>query len=306
VRRTHNESLFLLFVPILYELFIFTKMTFAASFSPSPQAQIYTNTFKRPPKINTKSHQNLYFLFSSASSSLFKPSLSSTPFPLNLKTPSHPIRFHPLSDSIHGNLVENLENSINSHTPINEIRQITPVESCPRIFIQDPPWIASLFLKGLYKRANQEVKLEFKEIEKRKYNLLRRRQIKAETEAWERMVEEYRELEREMCEKKLAPTLPYVKALFLGWFEPLRDAIEREQKVQRTKKQKAAFAPHIDLLPADKMAVIVMHKMMGLLMVGNQEGYVLVVQAAVQIGVAIEQEVSDKVMIFVALGFSFC
>lgn len=135
------------------------------------------------------------------------------------------------------------------------------------------------------------MKLEFKEIEKRKYNLLRRRQIKAETEAWERMVEEYRELEREMCEKKLAPTLPYVKALFLGWFEPLRDAIEREQKVQRTKKQKAAFAPHIDLLPADKMAVIVMHKMMGLLMVGNQEGYVLVVQAAVQIGVAIEQEV---------------
>ncbi|KAL0013441.1 hypothetical protein SO802_000510 [Lithocarpus litseifolius] len=109
----------------------------------------------------------------------------------------------------------------------------------------------------------------------RKYNLLRRRLIKAETEAWERMVEEYRELEREMCEKKLAPTLPNVKALFLGWFEPLRDAIEKEQKMQRTKKHKAAFALHIDLLPADKMA----------------EGYVQVVQAAIQIGVAIEQEV---------------
>lgn len=134
-------------------------------------------------------------------------------------------------------------------------------------------------------------------MEKRKYNLLRRRQIKAETEAWERMVEEYRELEREMCEKKLAPNLPYVKALFLGWFEPLRDAIEKEQKTQRTKKHKAAFAPHIDLLPADKMAVIVMHKMMGLFMMGNQEGYVQVVQAAIQIGVAIEQEVSDKVLI---------
>ncbi|KAL0013443.1 hypothetical protein SO802_000512 [Lithocarpus litseifolius] len=113
----------------------------------------------------------------------------------------------------------------------------------------------------------------------RKYNLLRRRLIKAETEAWERMVEEYRELEREMCEKKLAPTLPYVKALFLGWFEPLRDAIEKEQKMQRTKKHK------------DKMAVIVMHKMTGLFMMGNQEGYVQVVQAAIQICVAIEQEV---------------
>ncbi|XP_062158881.1 DNA-directed RNA polymerase 3B, chloroplastic isoform X2 [Alnus glutinosa] len=263
----------------------------AASFSPSPQAQIYSTSWKRPPKINTKSHKNLRFLFSSNSNTLFRPSFSSAPFPLNLKSTSYPIQLHPLADSVHDNLVENLENSMNSHIPINEIRQVTPLESCPRIFIQEPPWIASLFLKGLYKRSNQEVKLEFKEMEKRKYNLLRRRQIKAETEAWERMVEEYRELQREMCEKKLAPNLPYVKALFLGWFEPLRDAIEREQKVQRTKKQKAAFAPHIDLLPPDKMAVIVMHKMMGLFMMGNQEGYVLVVQAAVQIGVAIEQEV---------------
>ncbi|KAK7837639.1 dna-directed rna polymerase 3 [Quercus suber] len=257
-------------------------MTFAASFSPSPQPQIYTNTLKRPLKLNPKSHKNLFFIFSSSSSAFFKPSLpSTTTFPLNLKTPSNPIQFHPLSDSIHDNLVEDLENSVNSHIPINEICQITPLESSPRIFIQDPPWIASIFLKGLYKRANQEVKLEYKEMEKTKYNLLRRRQIKAETEAWERMVEEYRELEREMCEKKLAPTLPY----------PLRDAIEKEQKTQRTKKHKAAFAPHIDLLPADKMAVIVMHKMMGLFMMGNQEGYVQVVQAAIQVGVAIEQEV---------------
>ncbi|KAF5469416.1 hypothetical protein F2P56_013494 [Juglans regia] len=266
-------------------------MTVAASFYPSPRAQIHPTTWRRPPKINTKSHKNLYFLFSSNSNTFFKPSLSPTPFPLNLKSPSNPIQLLPLSDSVQDNLVENLESSMNSLMPINEIGQITPLESCPRIFIQDPPWIASLFLKGLYKRTDQEVKLEFKEMDKSKYNLLRRRQIKAETEAWERMVEEYRELEREMCEKKLAPNLPYVKALFLGWFEPFRDAIEREQKMQRTDKQKAAFAPHIDALPADKMAVIVMHKMMGLFMAGAQEGFVQVVQAAVQIGMAIEQEV---------------
>jgi len=47
-----------------------------------------------------------------------------------------------------------------------------------------------------------------------------------------------------------------------------------------------------------------MHKMMGLFMMGNQEGYVLVVQAAVQIGVAIEQEVSDKVLNLVSWAFS--
>jgi hypothetical protein len=70
-------------------------------------------------------------------------------------------------------------------------------------------------------KSNQEVRLEFKEMEKRKYNLLKRRQIKAKTEAWERLVEGYRKLQREMCEKKLAPNLPYVKAFLLGWFEPL-------------------------------------------------------------------------------------
>ncbi|KAI8016890.1 hypothetical protein LOK49_LG04G00659 [Camellia lanceoleosa] len=146
-------------------------------------------------------------------------------------------------------------------------------------------------MKNLYNRTKQEVKSEFQEVDRKRYYLLRRRQIRAETEAWEKMVEEYRELEREMCEKKLAPNLPYVKKLFFGWFEPLREAIAKEQSMQRTKKQKAAFAPYIDSLPADKMAIIVMHKMMALLMTVQEDMSVRVVQAAVQIGVAIEQEV---------------
>ncbi|KAM1061407.1 hypothetical protein ACFX2G_026385 [Malus domestica] len=259
-------------------------MASTASFSPSPQAQTYSSTWRKPPKLSHK------FLFSSASNRLFfKPSLSSsTPFPLSLKPPPEPVLSHLVRDSVQDNLVEN---SMNLQLPIREFHLITPEESAPRIFIQDPPWIAALFLKGMYKKANQELKLESKEIDRRKYNLLRRRQIKAETEAWERMVEEYKDLERVMREKKLAPSLPYVKTLFLGWFEPLREAIAREQQVQQTKKHKAAFAPHIDLLPPDKMALIVMHKMMGLVMVGNQDGCVQVVQAAVHIGMAIEQEV---------------
>ncbi|CAA6670261.1 unnamed protein product [Spirodela intermedia] len=114
-----------------------------------------------------------------------------------------------------------------------------------------------------------------------------------ETEAWELAAEEYQELLREMLEKKLAPNLPYVKSLMLGWFEPLRDAIAREQNLQNSKEKKtrASYAPYIGLLPANKMAVIVMHKMMGLLMTGQEEGCVRVVQAAIHIGEAIEQEV---------------
>ncbi|CAD5189963.1 unnamed protein product [Musa acuminata subsp. malaccensis] len=64
----------------------------------------------------------------------------------------------------------------------------------------------------------------------RKYYVLRQRQIKIETDAWEQAAKEYKELLTNMCERKLAPNLPYVKSLFLGWFEPLRDRIAMEQE----------------------------------------------------------------------------
>lgn len=124
-----------------------------------------------------------------------------------------------------------------------------------------------------------------------KYLSLRRRQVKVETEAWEQAVKEYRELLMDMCEQKLAPNLPYMKSLFLGWFEPLRDAIAKEQEMCRIGKNKTASAPYLIQLPADMMAIITMHKLMALLMTGGEHGYARVVQAACLIGDAIEQEV---------------
>ncbi|KAM7273545.1 hypothetical protein ACFE04_028209 [Oxalis oulophora] len=60
-------------------------------------------------------------------------------------------------------------------------------------------------------------------------------------------------------------------------------------KLQRAKSRKVrvAYAPHIDLLPPEKMAVIVMYKMVGLVMATNDDGCV---QAAIHIGQAIENE----------------
>lgn len=124
-----------------------------------------------------------------------------------------------------------------------------------------------------------------------KYNLLRRRQIKVETEAWEDAAKEYQELLMDMCEQKLAPNLPYIKSLFLGWFEPLKDAIAAEQKLCDEGKNRGAYAPFFDQLPAEMMAVITMHKLMGLLMTGGGSGSARVVQAASHIGEAIEHEV---------------
>ncbi|KAG2238777.1 hypothetical protein Bca52824_091948 [Brassica carinata] len=123
-----------------------------------------------------------------------------------------------------------------------------------------------------------------------KYRNLWRRQVKIETEEWERAANEYRELLADMCEQKLAPNLPYVKSLFLGWFEPLRDVIGKEQELFRLGKSKAVYAHYIDQLPADMVAVITMHKLMGHLMTGGDNGCVKVVQAACSVGDAIEQE----------------
>ncbi|KAL2905252.1 DNA-directed RNA polymerase 1B mitochondrial [Bienertia sinuspersici] len=127
-----------------------------------------------------------------------------------------------------------------------------------------------------------------------RYNALRKRQIKVETEAWNEAAKEYQELLADMCEQKLAPNLPYMKSLFLGWFEPLKDAIKAEQETNKTMKNKPMYAPCFDQLPADMMAVITMHKLMGLLMTGSGNGSATVVQAACQIGEAIEQEVKIR------------
>lgn len=123
-----------------------------------------------------------------------------------------------------------------------------------------------------------------------KFYNLRRRQIKMETEAWEQAAKEYQELLADMCEQKLAPNLPYVKSLFLGWFEPLKDAILKEQEACED-NDKLTHGRYFRSLPADMMAVITMHKLVGLLMTSAGEvGCVKVVQAACNIGEAIENE----------------
>ncbi|GAB4853640.1 DNA-directed RNA polymerase 3B, chloroplastic [Ancistrocladus abbreviatus] len=277
-------------------------MASTASFYATPQIQTQ-NTRRRHLKPQKTSHKtrtpfSLFILQPnnhSFNTKLPNFPLQSSSFPskfslpsLNTKFPSNDSCFLYLqtqivSDPVAENFVERLNGEVN----LDKLKK--EIGANRRVFVQDPPWFNTLFMRGLYERS-KGMKLEL-EMERKKYNALRRRQIKAETEAWENMVEEYRELQREMCERKLAPNLPQVKALFLCWFEPLKKAIEKEQKLQRSRKQKAAYAPHIEMLPADKMAVIVMHKMMGLLMVDNENGCVRVVQAAVQIGGAVEQEI---------------
>jgi DNA-directed RNA polymerase len=125
-----------------------------------------------------------------------------------------------------------------------------------------------------------------------KHKMLRKRQIKIETEAWEEAAKEYQELLEDMREQKLAPNLPYMKSLFLGWFEPLKNAIAADQELCKDIRTRLSHSPYFNELPPDMMAVITMHKLMGLLMTNsNGIGSARVIQAACQIGEAIEHEV---------------
>ncbi|PON58052.1 DNA-directed RNA polymerase, phage-type [Parasponia andersonii] len=125
----------------------------------------------------------------------------------------------------------------------------------------------------------------------KRYEALRKRQVKIETEAWEQAAKEYRELLMDMCKQNLAPNLPYMKSLFLGWFEPFSNAIQKEQEACRQGKNKTTYAPYFSQLPAEMIAVITMHKLIGLMMTGSEHGIARVVQASCIIGDAIEQEV---------------
>lgn len=142
-----------------------------------------------------------------------------------------------------------------------------------------------------------------------KFKALRKRQVKIETEVWQEAAKEYQELLVDMCQQKLAPNLPYMKSLFLGWFEPLKDAIEKEQEMYRSGKRKTAYSSFFVQLPSEKMAVITMHKIMGLLMSGTEKGVAgtaKVIQAVCILGDAIEQEVRMEIAFLVLFLCLFC
>jgi DNA-directed RNA polymerase len=80
----------------------------------------------------------------------------------------------------------------------------------------------------------------------------------------------------------------------------LLDAIARDQDIQRRKWVRHGYDKYLLLLPADKIAVIAMQKMMGLLMSNkNSTSSVRVVQATHCIGVVVEREVNHLFTIMV-------
>lgn len=142
-------------------------------------------------------------------------------------------------------------------------------------------------------KQNTEV-ISTQESPRAKYNRLRRRQIKVESEAWQHATDEYKQQISQMCKNQLAPRLPFMKSLFLSWFEPLTNAISAEQEAFRNgerAKCRVCYGPYLDLLPADKLAVITMHKTIAKLLTEDGLLGLKITIPVLSIGEAVEQEV---------------
>ncbi|MCO5547469.1 hypothetical protein L7F22_000919 [Adiantum nelumboides] len=122
---------------------------------------------------------------------------------------------------------------------------------------------------------------------------LRNRQLKVESYAWQRATDDYRKQIAQMCKNQRAPSLPFMKALFLSWFEPLTKAITAEQEAYKNGKLIAErrYGPYLDLLPADMLAVITMHKTVAKLLTDDVSGGLRVIIPIMSIGEAVEEEV---------------
>lgn len=73
-----------------------------------------------------------------------------------------------------------------------------------------------------------------------------------------------------------------------------RDAIAEEQSSYSKlefRENRSRYGPFLSQLPASQLAVITMHSLMVLLMSKSERDWVKVIQAALHIGEAVEQEV---------------
>ena len=133
-----------------------------------------------------------------------------------------------------------------------------------------------------------------KETSRGKHLRLMKRQMKIESEAWQQAIQEYKTTLEEMCKNQLAPNLPFMKSMFLSWFEPLVNAITAEQEAYQRgdyRLNRSSYGPYLALLPADKLAVITMHKTVAKLLTEDANVGLRVVVPVLSIGEAVEQEV---------------
>ena len=119
------------------------------------------------------------------------------------------------------------------------------------------------------------------------------RQLELETRALDAAVARYRQQTSQITELGRGAELGPAQALLLKWFTPLTEALAEEQRLIRIRESsydRAQYGHVFLLLPADKLAVIALHELVGLSLASAS--HIKFSKACTSIGEAVEAELN--------------
>ncbi len=169
-------------------------------------------------------------------------------------------------------------------------------------------------LRGLFSvlvERKSQLRIKEESPENLNYIARRERQRRVENESVNDEIKRYREMSEQMARVGAGANLPAVRKLLTSFYEPLMVGIEREQSMISEGVpgiDRRVYGPYLQLLGADKIAVISLHTMISMLMRGEekrklevfsdregehgQAGSVKFIRLASSLGKAIEAEVN--------------
>lgn len=127
------------------------------------------------------------------------------------------------------------------------------------------------------------------------YAALVRRQLALETRAVDEAVCRYREEAKSRDARGEAASAGPGRALLAKWFGPMCDAVAEEQEAVRRREKgtdRGVYGPYLLLVEPQKLAVITMHGVLGLILSEEEAGSVRLTRAALHVGKCVQAQVN--------------
>jgi DNA-directed RNA polymerase len=131
-------------------------------------------------------------------------------------------------------------------------------------------------LRGLFSvlvERKSQLRIKEESPENLEYIARRERQRRVENESVNDEIKRYREMSEQMAQVGAGANLPAVRQLLTSFYEPLVVGIEREQSMISEGVpgiDRKVYGPYLQLLGADKIAVISLHTIISMLMRGEE------------------------------------
>lgn len=127
------------------------------------------------------------------------------------------------------------------------------------------------------------------------YAQLLRRQLALETRAVDEAVCRYREEASSRDARGEAASAGPGRALLTRWFQPMWEAVAAEQDAVRRRERgtdRGVYGPYLLLVEPQKLAVITMHGVLGLVLSEEEAGSVRLTRAALHVGKCVQAQVN--------------